>query len=128
MTLCAQEVSVRRGGAILLDGVCAEIAPGEVVAVVGPNGAGKSTLVNLLAGDIAPGTGRVILNQEDIANIPLARRAALRAVVGPPPRIAFDFTVADVVGMSWLGGARRGIAYLRPRAHGPAHFHVTLQR
>ncbi|WP_017588037.1 ribosomal protection-like ABC-F family protein [Nocardiopsis ganjiahuensis] len=37
------------------------LAPGERVLVTGPNGAGKTTLVRVLAGELAPGSGRVLL-------------------------------------------------------------------
>ena len=56
------EVSVTaRRGAFLL-AVEMQARAGEVVAVVGPNGAGKSTLLAILAGLVAPDTGRVVLD------------------------------------------------------------------
>ena len=42
-----------------LTGVSAEVADGELLAVVGPSGCGKSTMLNLAAGLMAPGTGEV---------------------------------------------------------------------
>ncbi|MHA7238481.1 sulfate/molybdate ABC transporter ATP-binding protein [Arthrobacter sp. TMS1-12-1] len=42
--------------------VAFELAPGETLAVLGPNGAGKSTLLTLLAGLLAPSTGRAELD------------------------------------------------------------------
>lgn len=46
-------------GAVALDDVSFEIAPGEKVAIVGPNGAGKSTLLLLLNGVLRAARGRV---------------------------------------------------------------------
>jgi ABC-type branched-subunit amino acid transport system ATPase component len=43
-------------------------------ALIGPNGAGKSTLVNLLTGVLAPTSGKVFLNSEDITRLPAAER------------------------------------------------------
>ncbi len=48
--LAAENVAVRYGGSVALDGVSIAVAPGRLIAVAGPNGAGKSTLVNALAG------------------------------------------------------------------------------
>ncbi len=57
MSYRAEQVSVRIGGATLLEDVTVEVAPGEIVAVAGPNGAGKTTLIGTLAGDRTPSSG-----------------------------------------------------------------------
>jgi ABC-type multidrug transport system ATPase subunit len=56
----ARGVSVRDR---LVD-VSVAVAPGEVHALVGPNGSGKSTLLAVLAGDLLPDTGTVLLEGE----------------------------------------------------------------
>ncbi|MEU0237565.1 TlrC/CarA/OleB/SrmB family ABC-F type ribosomal protection protein [Nocardiopsis sp. NPDC006198] len=67
-----------------LDVPALELAPGERVLVTGPNGAGKSTLLRVLAGELAPGPGRVsvparvgFLRQED--GVSPSRRTVLQA-------------------------------------------------
>ncbi|HLA64247.1 MAG TPA: ATP-binding cassette domain-containing protein, partial [Rhodothermales bacterium] len=60
--LSLDAVHVRRGGAVLLDGVSLGVRPGEVTVVVGPNGAGKSTLLKVAAGELAPTHGAVTLD------------------------------------------------------------------
>jgi branched-chain amino acid transport system ATP-binding protein len=42
----------------------------QLVAVIGPNGAGKTTLFNLITGQLQPNTGKILLNDEDIGNLP----------------------------------------------------------
>ncbi|OHV37104.1 MULTISPECIES: ABC-F family ATP-binding cassette domain-containing protein [Pseudofrankia] len=61
-TLVASELSVVRGGQVVLDGVSLTVAPGDRIGVVGPNGVGKSTLLRALAGQVALDTGRVELS------------------------------------------------------------------
>ncbi len=46
------------------------VGVGEIVAVVGANGAGKSTLLKTLAGLLAPASGTIVLDGEDIAGLP----------------------------------------------------------
>ncbi len=54
----------------VLDDVSFEIEPGTVVAIVGENGAGKSTLVKLLCKLYRPGSGRIVIDGVDLAQMP----------------------------------------------------------
>jgi putative ABC transport system ATP-binding protein len=56
-----------------------ELAVGETTSVVGVSGSGKSTLVSLLAGLIAPDSGRILFDGRDVAALDEAARAGLRA-------------------------------------------------
>jgi len=51
-------VSIRLGGATIVEGVDLTISPGEFVCLLGPSGCGKSTLLNVVAGFVSAG-GRV---------------------------------------------------------------------
>ena len=55
----ADDASVERRGRKILEELRFTVSPGETLAVLGPNGAGKSTLARLLAGHIAPTSGRI---------------------------------------------------------------------
>lgn len=50
------------------------VPDGQVVAVLGPNGAGKSSLLGLIAGTLAPTTGRVEIGGRDVTRLPVHRR------------------------------------------------------
>ncbi len=41
---------------------------GEIIALLGPNGAGKSTLMNMIAGYLAPTSGVILVNENDVAS------------------------------------------------------------
>lgn len=57
--------------------VSLEVRAGEVVGLLGPNGAGKTTTFKMLVGFTAPNGGRVTLNERDITNMPIHKRARL---------------------------------------------------
>jgi len=73
--LVAERISRHFGGLKAVDEVSLALLPGEVHAVIGTNGAGKSTLVNVLAGEIAPSAGRVMLLGADVTALSQPRRA-----------------------------------------------------
>ncbi|WP_353472257.1 ABC transporter ATP-binding protein [Salipiger sp. H15] len=58
------------GGFRAVDGASLEIAKGSITGLVGPNGAGKTTLFNVVAGALAPTSGRVLMDGEDISGLP----------------------------------------------------------
>ena len=57
-TLSIRNLTVRKGGVPILEGVDADIRCGEVTALVGPNGAGKTTLLQAILGQV-PYTGEI---------------------------------------------------------------------
>jgi branched-chain amino acid transport system ATP-binding protein len=59
-------LSRRFGGLLAVSDVSLELTMGELHAVIGPNGAGKSTLINLLAGELAPSSGRIRVGVRDV--------------------------------------------------------------
>jgi lipopolysaccharide export system ATP-binding protein len=59
----------------VVDNVCLEVNPGEVVGLLGPNGAGKTTTFHIVVGLISPDSGRVLLDDEDITSMPMYLRA-----------------------------------------------------
>jgi lincosamide and streptogramin A transport system ATP-binding/permease protein len=59
--LRVQDVVVRLGGRTILDGISFTVRRGERVAIIGPNGSGKTTLLRVIAGDLCPEEGTVVL-------------------------------------------------------------------
>jgi lipopolysaccharide export system ATP-binding protein len=61
----------------VVDGVCFQVEPGEVVGLLGPNGAGKTTSFRMTTGQITPNGGQVWFNGEDVTGLPMYLRARL---------------------------------------------------
>jgi putative ABC transport system ATP-binding protein len=61
-----------------LRGVSFRVERGEFVAVMGPSGCGKSTLLHALGGLLAPTSGRVVVDGEDLASLSDSERTDLR--------------------------------------------------
>ena len=61
-TLVARNLTVERGGRLVVDGVRVAVGPGSRLGVVGPNGVGKSTLLAALGGWLTPTSGRLSLD------------------------------------------------------------------
>jgi lipopolysaccharide export system ATP-binding protein len=62
-------------GRTVVAGVSIRLNAGEVVGLLGPNGAGKTTTFYMVLGLLKPDRGRVILNEEDVTDLPVYKRA-----------------------------------------------------
>ncbi len=74
-TLATDEIGKSYRGRRVVNGVSISVAQGEVVGLLGPNGAGKTTTFYSIVGLVPPDTGRVLIDQEDITDVPMYLRA-----------------------------------------------------
>ena len=115
--LIAKDLTVRLGGATIVDRVSLRVDPGEWLAVIGPNGAGKSTLLRALAG-VLPTDGLVELEGTPMRKLSARERARRIALVAQTPVIPEGITVGDYVALgrtpyAGLFGAARPGDHLR---------------
>ena len=68
--LDVQNVSVRFGGIVALDGLSFTIDEGQICGLIGPNGAGKTTMFNVVSRIYQPTEGRVLFDGDDLLRVP----------------------------------------------------------
>ncbi len=71
----AKELSKSYRGRKVIDDLSLRVQQGEVVGLLGPNGAGKTTTFQMIVGLVPPDSGSVLLDGEDITELPLYQRA-----------------------------------------------------
>jgi branched-chain amino acid transport system ATP-binding protein len=75
--LDVDEVSVRFGGIVALDGLTFSIDEGQICGLIGPNGAGKTTVFNVVSRIYDPTRGRVRFDGHDLLALPAHRIAKI---------------------------------------------------
>jgi len=75
--LSIQDVRLRFGGVVALDGVAFDAEPGEILGIIGPNGAGKTTLFDCISGFRRPDSGSIVFEGVDLVSRAASDRAGL---------------------------------------------------
>jgi len=73
--LKATELHKSYAGREVVSGVNLEVHSGQVIGLLGPNGAGKTTSFYMVVGLAKPDSGKVFLDEKDITDLPMYRRA-----------------------------------------------------
>ena len=101
--LSVEGLSKSFGGVVAAKEVTFAVEAGRLIAIIGPNGAGKSTIFNMVGGQLAPDSGRVMLANQDITGLP--PRRIWRLGLGRTFQVAQTFlslTVAENVQMALI--------------------------
>ncbi len=77
--IVVKDVHKHFGGSHAVDGASLAIAKGSITGLIGPNGAGKTTLFNVIAGLLAPTSGRVQMDGEDVTGLLASAQGDRRA-------------------------------------------------
>src|SRR6187397_426707 len=75
--LRSQKLRKRYKSRTVVEGVSLEVTSGEVVGLLGPNGAGKTTCFYMIVGLVPADAGRIHLDERDLTELPIHRRARL---------------------------------------------------
>ncbi len=91
------DVTFRRNGKQIIDGISLTVNEGEHWALLGPNGAGKSTLLGFCAAVTFPTSGTVRILGEQMGRVDLAKLRHHIGHVNPRHQLQYSLTVRDVV-------------------------------
>jgi branched-chain amino acid transport system ATP-binding protein len=106
--LRVEHLSRSFGGIVVAADISLALGAGDRVALIGPNGAGKTTLINLMTGALAPDSGRILIEGDDVTALPdraRVRRGLVRSF--QVSRLFNDLTVRDHVGLAILARRRK---------------------
>ena len=107
--LQTQQLCKNFGALTVADNINFRLDPGARHALIGPNGAGKTTFVNMLTGAIAPTSGKILLNDQEISKS--SQSARVKLGLGRTFQITTLFRNLPVLDNVALGIAERmGIA------------------
>lgn len=105
-----ENLTVCRGGRLVLDGVSFTLAPGQVTAVLGLNGAGKTTLLKAILGFLPRQTGEITADGQPLHRLSPSARAQKLAYVPQIYDGGFHHSVEEFVSMgvtAYLGAFSR---------------------
>jgi ABC-2 type transport system ATP-binding protein len=108
-----ETLAKKYGDKTAVDGISFAVAAGEIYGLLGPNGAGKTTTLSMIAGLLAPDSGRITLDGVDLAAEPIRCKRLLGVV---PQEVALYEELSALENLRFWGG----LYGLRGRALGEA--------
>lgn len=97
----------------VLRGLSLKVESGEFVTIIGSNGAGKSTLLNILAGELFPDSGKILINETDVSRLSAHQRAhwVARVFQNPLAGTCAHLTIAENLALAVKRGEKRGLNF-----------------
>lgn len=100
-----ENVSIERGGRLVVRDFSATLEPGKITAIIGPNGSGKSSLLSAIAGDLPVSAGNIYFGDRDLCDLSDAEQAKIRSVVQQNRNYWLSYTAREVIEMGQSGDA-----------------------
>jgi putative ABC transport system ATP-binding protein len=99
--------------AVALRGVDLTVPKGQFLTVIGSNGAGKSTALNVVAGQIRPSAGKVVIDEIEVTAWPPHRRARLVSRVFQDPKMGTceDLSILENFALAYGRTRPRGLRF-----------------
>jgi iron complex transport system ATP-binding protein len=95
----AENITLSAKDKKILKDVSLEILPGILTAVIGPNGSGKTSLLNCLSGNIKPSSGRIYIQDKELAGMDAEELSNSRAVVSQHYPSDIPFTPRKIISL-----------------------------
>jgi len=121
----AKDISFKYASRPIIQDLSFTILQGEVLSLLGPNGSGKTTLLKVLLGLVRPQGGTVTIQGKPLQSYSTKDLAQIIAYVPQVHRIAFSYTVEEVVQMGRV--AHYGL-FGRVTAHDKRIAHEAMER
>lgn len=77
-----RDLSFSRGSKIIFDNVSLDFERGKITAIMGPSGTGKTTLLKLIGGQLQPAQGTIVVDGENVHQLPRKQLFQLRKRIG----------------------------------------------
>ena len=97
--LIARSVTLGYGDRVVARDLDVEVPAGRITSIVGPNGCGKSTLLRGFSRLLAPSSGEILLDGDDVATLPARELARRLGLLPQSPITPEAMTVAELVGL-----------------------------
>ncbi len=92
-----EDIEFKYASTAVLENICLEVAPSEVVSICGPNGAGKTTLLRCINRILKATKGNILLDGREIGNMKMSEIAKRIGYVPQSTSSVFPLTVFDMV-------------------------------
>jgi branched-chain amino acid transport system permease protein len=109
-------ITVQLGDVRILDGLSIAVDRPGIYCVIGPNGAGKTSTFNMLTGELAPQSGRVLFDGRALDRVQTHR--IVRRGIGRKfqiPSVFAPLAITDNLGLALWSGRARALELLQPR-------------
>lgn len=80
--ICIRNLTFSRGDRKIFDDISMDILPHKITAIMGPSGTGKTTLLKLIAGQLQPDSGTILVKQQNVHQLSRAELYRLRKQMG----------------------------------------------
>jgi ABC-type branched-subunit amino acid transport system ATPase component len=114
MLLEVQGITKRFGGLVAVSDLSFAIQPGEIIGIFGPNGSGKTTTLSLVAGMIAPTSGKLLWKGSDITHLKpftIAQKGIVKTFQNP--QLFPELSVLDHMRIASHLRLKRGLGWRR---------------